>query len=56
MPEIESKDFYLVGIGASAGGLDVIPKLFDHIPSNTGIAFAMAQGGIKTIKESGGVF
>ncbi len=43
MPEIESKDFYLVGIGASAGGLDAIPKLFDHIPSNTGIAFAIIQ-------------
>lgn len=43
MPEIEPKDFYIVGIGASAGGLDAIQKLFDHIPSNTGIAFVIIQ-------------
>ena len=43
MPENESKDFYIVGIGASAGGLDAIQKLFDHIPSNTGIAFVIIQ-------------
>lgn len=43
MPENETKDFYIVGIGASAGGLDAIQKLFDHIPSNTGIAFVIIQ-------------
>lgn len=43
MPENESKDFYIVGIGASAGGLDAIQKLFDHIPSNIGIAFVIIQ-------------
>jgi len=43
MSENESKDFYIVGIGASAGGLDAIQKLFDHIPPNTGIAFIIIQ-------------
>ncbi|MFD1017194.1 CheR family methyltransferase [Winogradskyella rapida] len=35
--------FYVVGIGASAGGLDAIQNLFDHIPSDTGMAFIIIQ-------------
>jgi len=35
----KSPKFHVVGIGASAGGLDAIQTLFDHIPPNTGMAF-----------------
>ncbi len=37
------KGFYVVGIGASAGGLDAIQQLFDHIPEDTGMAFIIIQ-------------
>lgn len=36
-------DFYVVGIGASAGGLDAIQTLFDHIPADTGMSFVIVQ-------------
>lgn len=39
----KSSKFYVVGIGASAGGLDAIQNLFDHIPNNTGMAFVIIQ-------------
>ncbi len=35
--------FYLVGIGASAGGLQSIQELFDNIPSDTGLCFVIVQ-------------
>ncbi|WP_179333766.1 chemotaxis protein CheB [Winogradskyella costae] len=35
--------FYVVGIGASAGGLDAIQNLFDHLPNDTGMAFIIIQ-------------
>ena len=38
-----ARDFYVVGIGASAGGLDALQVLFDNIPSNTGMAFVIVQ-------------
>ncbi|MEM6965710.1 MAG: CheR family methyltransferase [Bacteroidota bacterium] len=38
-----SKEFRLVGIGASAGGLDAIREFFDHIPDDTGLAFVVVQ-------------
>ena len=38
-----SDDLYVVGIGASAGGLDAIQVLFDHMPNNTGMAFVVVQ-------------
>ncbi|MDO6802430.1 chemotaxis protein CheB [Wenyingzhuangia sp. 1_MG-2023] len=40
---MKTKDFNVVAIGASAGGLDAIQQLFDHVPSNTGIAFIVIQ-------------
>ncbi len=40
MPE---KDLFIVGIGASAGGLDAIQQLFDNIPDETGMAFVIVQ-------------
>ena len=33
----------VVGIGASAGGLEALELLFDHIPSDTGMAYVVIQ-------------
>ncbi|WP_405294888.1 chemotaxis protein CheB [Algibacter sp. Ld11] len=38
-----NSDLYVIGIGASAGGLDAIQTLFDHLPSNTGMVFIIVQ-------------
>jgi len=43
MNTILEKPLYVVGIGASAGGLDAIQQLFDKIPSDTGMAFVIIQ-------------
>jgi two-component system CheB/CheR fusion protein len=51
-PKKEKKqDFYVVGIGASAGGLDAIQALFDNIPANTGMAFVIVQHLSPTFKS-----
>ena len=34
---------YVVGIGASAGGLEPLETLFDHLPIDTGMAFVVVQ-------------
>ncbi len=34
---------YVVGIGASAGGLEAIEALFDRLPADTGMAFVVVQ-------------
>jgi two-component system CheB/CheR fusion protein len=34
---------YIVGVGASAGGLEALEKLFSSMPSNTGMAFVVVQ-------------
>ncbi|MCG8699434.1 MAG: chemotaxis protein CheB, partial [Bacteroidales bacterium] len=36
-------DFYVVAIGASAGGLEAVQLLFDNIPNNTGVAYVIIQ-------------
>ncbi|MDO6391848.1 chemotaxis protein CheB [Pontibacter sp. BT731] len=36
-------DHYLIGIGASAGGLEAIHKLFDHFPGNSSFSFVIIQ-------------
>ena len=36
-------DFLVVGLGASAGGLEALDKLFDGLPSDTGMAFVLIQ-------------
>lgn len=36
-------DFPVVAIGASAGGLDAIQQLFDHLPSDSGNAYVIIQ-------------
>ena len=38
-----AKPIYIVGIGASAGGLEAIEEFFDHMPSDTGMAFVIVQ-------------
>ncbi len=35
--------FHIVGIGASAGGLDALERFFDALPVNTGMAFVVVQ-------------
>lgn len=35
--------FPIVGVGASAGGLAALEKLFTHMPPNTGAAFVIVQ-------------
>ena len=37
------KAFPIVGIGASAGGLEAITQLLEHLPSTTGMAFVVIQ-------------
>lgn len=37
------KDFFIVGIGASAGGLKAFKLFFDNTPSNSGMAFIIVQ-------------
>ncbi len=34
---------YVVGIGASAGGLDALERFFDNVPKETGMAFVVVQ-------------
>lgn len=36
-------NFPIVGIGASAGGLEAITKLLEHIPKDSGMAFVVIQ-------------
>ena len=38
-----AKDFHVVAIGASAGGLDSLERLFTHLPTDTGMAFIVLQ-------------
>ncbi|KST63623.1 chemotaxis protein CheB [Mastigocoleus testarum] len=39
----QTKDFFVVGIGASAGGLRPIEEFFEHIPTDSGAAFVIVQ-------------
>ncbi len=39
----EKTHFPIVGIGASAGGLDAFKRFFDATPSDTGAAFVLVQ-------------
>ncbi|MBI3805126.1 MAG: PAS domain-containing protein [Nitrospirae bacterium] len=38
-----ANDFCIVGIGASAGGLEALQAFFDQMPSNEGLAFVLVQ-------------
>lgn len=40
---LASKSFPIVGIGASAGGLEALEKFFGNMPNNAGLAFVVIQ-------------
>jgi chemotaxis response regulator CheB len=46
------KAFLIVGIGASAGGLEACTKLLEHLPPDTSMAFALVQHLAPTKKSS----
>ena len=39
----DSKDFFIVGMGASAGGLETFQKFFSTMPADSGLAFVLVQ-------------
>ena len=43
VPEFDHSPTYVVGIGASAGGLEALEQLFDRLPADTGMAFVVVQ-------------
>ncbi|MFC4097375.1 chemotaxis protein CheB [Euzebyella saccharophila] len=43
MSKEQPQDFYVVGIGASAGGLKAVRSFFDNMPSDSGVAFVVVQ-------------
>jgi two-component system CheB/CheR fusion protein len=42
-PNVSTLPFPIVGIGASAGGLEAFTKLLHSLPANTGMAFVLVQ-------------
>ena len=42
-PRPESLPFPIVGIGASAGGLEALEQFLGHVPENSGMAFVIIQ-------------
>ncbi|HEU0179969.1 MAG TPA: PAS domain S-box protein [Blastocatellia bacterium] len=42
-PRSRDKPFPVVGIGASAGGLEAFRQLLEHLPTDTGMAFILVQ-------------
>lgn len=42
-PEFQPKPFPIVGLGASAGGLEAFTDLLRHLPSDTGMALVLIQ-------------
>lgn len=43
IPREKMTDHYIVCIGASAGGMEAIHDLFDHLPQDTGFSFIVIQ-------------
>src|SRR5258708_24520818 len=43
MTEISEKSFPVVGIGASAGGLEAVSEMIAELPATTGMAFLLVQ-------------
>src|SRR5262252_10079714 len=39
----QNRTFPVVGIGASAGGLEAFRQLLEHLPADTGMAFVLVQ-------------
>lgn len=42
-PSSESKDFFIIGIGASAGGVQALEAFFSSLPDHPGAAFVVIQ-------------
>ncbi len=42
-PQLGEKPRFIVGIGASAGGLEAYSQFFSHLPADTGMAFIIVQ-------------
>ena len=42
-PSVESRPAPVVGVGASAGGLDAFTQLLSQLPDQTGMAFVLVQ-------------
>jgi len=42
-PGVEPGSFRIVGVGASAGGLEAFTELLSHLPDDTGMAFVLIQ-------------
>src|SRR6478736_1084677 len=40
---VDATPIYVVGIGASAGGLEALEHFFDNVPTKTGMAFVVIQ-------------
>src|SRR5215510_15382066 len=40
---VQSRPFPIVGVGASAGGLEAFRQLLEHMPTDTGMAFVLVQ-------------
>ena len=34
---------FIIGIGASAGGLEALQQFFQHMPGNSGLSFVVVQ-------------
>ena len=43
MEEQQRSDFYIVGIGTSAGGLEALEKFFSNMPPDNDVAFVVVQ-------------
>ena len=42
-PRPATSDFHIVAVGASAGGLESLERLFTNLPIDTGMAFIVLQ-------------
>ena len=42
-PSTEQQPFRIVGIGASAGGLEALEQFFSHMPIDSGMGFVIVQ-------------
>ncbi|MDQ1913167.1 CheR family methyltransferase [Paenibacillus sp. GD4] len=42
-PKLPHSEGFIVGIGASAGGLEALQLFFDHMPADSGLSFVIVQ-------------
>lgn len=48
---MDSSNFYVVGIGFSAGGLPILEQFFEHIPADAGASFIVLPHLLRTFKS-----